>query len=105
MQNKNISRERTLLLARAKTLKLEKPEIKAEIEQIGARKATIKLSSSKPAFFVSMDSGSTDGIFSDNFIALRPTAEKNIIFDSQDDLDIEKLRNELTIMDLYSAMN
>ncbi len=105
MQNKNIIRERTVLLARAKTLKLEKPEIKAEIEQIGARKATIKLSSSKPAFFVSMDSGSTDGIFSDNFIALRPTAEKNIIFDSQDDLDIEKLKNELTIMDLYSAMN
>lgn len=105
MQNKSIIRERTILLTDAKDAMLEDPTIKAEITQLGTRKAEIRLSSSKPAFWVSLDSGSVEGTFSDNFIAVRQTADKTIIFDSTEELDVEKLKNELSIMDLYSAMH
>lgn len=105
MQNKNTIRERTILLTNPKDAELENPSIKAEITKLGPRKAEIRVSSMKPAFWVSLDSGSIKGTFSDNFIAVRQTAEKTIVFNSHDELDIEKLREELTIMDLYDAIN
>lgn len=105
MQNKNIIRERTSLLTSPKLAKLEKADIKTEIIKLGSRKASIKISSSKPAFWVTLDSGSIEGTFSDNFMAIRQTAEKSIIFDSAEELDIEKLKQELSVMDLYSAMH
>lgn len=105
MQTKNIIRERTALLTTPKNAHLENPGIKAEVTKLGQRKALITLSSSKPAFWVTLDSGLIDGVFSDNFIALRQTTTKTIVFDSVEELDIERLKENLSVMDLYSAMH
>lgn len=105
MQTKSTIRERTVLLDKPKNLELENPEIKVDITKLSARKASIKLSSTKPAFHVALYTKTVEGTFSDNLIAIRQTAEKNIIFNAAKDIDIDRLKNDLVVMDLYSAMH
>ncbi len=95
--------ERTIILTMPKEARLENPELKAAITKLSAKKLSINVTSSHPAFRVALASGTIKGTFSDNLFAVRPTAERNIIFNSDEDIDIEEFRKELTIYDLYSA--
>ena len=105
MSTKDILRERTLLLDRPKKLKLEDPRLTYEIAKSGQRSIAIKLRAEKPAFSVVLDSGSVRGIFSDNIISVRPSAEKSIVFRCEEDADEELFRKNFTLSDLYSAMH
>ena len=49
-------------------------------------------------------SGSMRGTFSDNMISVRPSAEKNIVFMTEEEADLDRFRENMRIMDLYTAM-
>ena len=100
MATKDILRERVILLDKPKNLNLENPEIKAEFSKADARTVYIKLKASKPALYVALDAGDIKGIFSDNLISVRPSAEKTIIFTSEDDINETEFRSKLKIMSL-----
>ena len=44
------------------------------------------------------------GTFSDNMISVRPSAEKNIVFMTEEEADLDRFRENMRIMDLYTAM-
>ena len=100
MATKDILRERVILLDKPKNLNLENPEIKAEFSKADARTVYIKLKTSKPALYVALDAGDIKGIFSDNLISVRPSAEKTIIFTAEDDINETEFRSKLKIMSL-----
>ena len=102
MASKDLLRERTRLLSADASL--EDPEIKVSVNRTGSRTLSITVTAEKPAFYVSFSSGCIEGLFSDNMIAVRPTAEKTVIFQSADEVDIEEFRKELKVYDLYSAL-
>ena len=73
----DIKRESSIFLTLPKECSIELPNIKftADEEKDGIIK--ISLSTDKPAFFVSLDSGSIRGVFSDNCFPMFPGEEKN----------------------------
>lgn len=103
MTNKDTIRERTIFLDKPKCTSMEDPKITYEIQEIGANRVNIKVMAEKPAFWVSLDADDIPGNFSDNFISVRPTAEKNIVFHAENDLDIEEFKRKFKIYDLYTA--
>lgn len=104
LATKNSLRERNILLDTPSRLKLQDPHLKAECRKTGPRSISIKLTAEKPAFYVVIDSGPVKGIFSDNMISVRPSAEKNIVFMAEEEADLGKFVSSMRIMDLYSAM-
>lgn len=104
MSTKDILRERTMLLAKPKELKLEDPKLRTEVAKNGPRSFSIKILVEKPAFFVSLDTPEK-GIFSDNMVTVRPSAEKTIFFRAEEDIQLETIRNGLHVMDMYTAMH
>ena len=104
LATKNSLRERNILLDSPAHLKLQPPHIKAECKKTGPRSISIKLTAEKPAFYVVIDSGSMRGTFSDNMISVRPSAEKNIVFMTEEEADLDRFRENMRIMDLYTAM-
>ena len=105
LSTKNLLRERNLLLTGFKESKLEDPSLKWECRKTGQRTISIKLTVDKPAFYVTLDAGNIKGLFSDNMISVRPSAEKTVIFRSDEDVDEEAFRDSLKVYDLYSAMH
>ena len=59
----------------------------------------------KPAFYVTLNQGRIKGVFSDNMISVRPSAEKTVFFRSEEDITAEELEKNLAVYDLYSAMH
>ena len=104
LATKNSLRERNILLDTPSRLKLQDPHLKAECRKTGPRSISIKLTAEKPAFYVVIDSGPVKGIFSDNMISVRPSAEKNIVFMAEEEADLGKFVSSMRIMDLYSAL-
>ena len=104
LSTKNSLRERNILLDIPSRLKLQDPHLKAECRKTGPRSISIKLTAEKPAFYVVIDSGPIRGVFSDNLISVRPSAEKNIVFMAEEEADLEKFIDSMRIMDLYTAM-
>ena len=104
LSTKSSLRERNILLDIPSRLKLQDPHLKAECRKTGPRSISIKLTAEKPAFYVVIDSGPIRGVFSDNMISVRPSAEKNIVFMTEEEADPEKFMSSMRIMDLYSAM-
>lgn len=96
-------REKTQLLVHPKEARLEDPRLNLDISRITDRDFNIKISSEKPAFWVTLDQKEIKGTFSDNFIAVRPSTEKNIIFHSFEEIDEKKLKEELRLFDLYTS--
>lgn len=103
LSTKKTIKERTIILTSPKLAHLEDPELKVTVTKLSAKKLNILLTSTHPAFRVALGSGRVNGVFSDNLFAVRPTAERNIIFNGYDDVDIEEFKKELVVYDLYSA--
>ena len=104
LSTKDTLRERTHLLTSQSKAKLQAPQIKAECKQISAGAISIKLTAEHPAFYVALSSGSIKGIFSDNMIAVRPSAAKSVIFQSMEQVKLEDFEKELKVFDLYSGI-
>ena len=105
LSTKNLLRERNLLLTDYRSARLEDPNLRYECIKAGPRMISIRIKAEKPAFYVTLDAGSIKGIFSDNMISVRPSAEKCVIFRSDDEIDIDDFIASLRIYDLYSAMH
>lgn len=105
LSTKNLLRERNLLLTSYKEAKLADPAIRWECRKTGQRTISIKLNVDRPAFYVTLNAGPLKGIFSDNMISVRPSAEKTVLFRSDDDITIEEFGKNLKVYDLYSAMH
>lgn len=104
MSTKDLLRERTMLLDKPKNLKLENPCMKVSITENSPRTFAVKLTAEKPAFHVALDSN-IRGLFSDNMISVRPSAEKTVFFKAEEDTDLQTFSASLKVMDLYSAMH
>ena len=104
MSTKDILRERSVLLDEPKSLFLEDPVLKTSVQQTGPRQFAVKLTAEKPAFLVALDS-SVPGIFSDNIISVRPSAEKTVFFRAEEESSLDAFASSLKVMDLYSAMH
>ena len=104
MSTKDVLRERTTLLDKPKKVKLEDPKLEVSTMQNGPRIFSVKLSVRKPAFFVALDTP-VKGLFSDNFISVRPSAEKTIFFRTEEDVSLDEFTSSLKVMDLYKAMH
>lgn len=105
LSTKNLLRERNLLLAPYKEADLSDPGLRWECRKTGQRTISIRMSADKPAFYVTLNPGKIKGIFSDNMISVRPSAEKTVIFRAEDDADEEEFEKNLKVYDLYSAMH
>lgn len=105
MSTKGIVRERVILLDKPKNLQLENPMISSELTKADSKTIYIKLRSEKPALHVALVASGIRGIFSDNLISIRPSAEKTIIFSAEDDIDETEFRSKLRIYDLWNAMH
>ena len=105
LSTKNLLRERNLLLTPYQEAELMDPELKWECRKAGQRTISIKLSAKKPAFYVTLNQGRIKGVFSDNMISVRPSAEKTVFFRSEEDITAEELEKNLAVYDLYSAMH
>lgn len=103
LSSKDTIRERTIFLDKPKNTSMEDPKISYEISKVNSKSVSIKVMSEKPAFWVSLDADDIPGIFSDNFIAVRPTAEKNIIFQAENEIDMDEFKSKFKIYDLYTA--
>ena len=104
LSTKNLLRERNLLLTDFRSARLEDPRLTYECIKAGGRMISIRLRAEKPAFYVTLDAGSIKGIFSDNMISVRPSAEKSVIFRSDDEVSLDDFIASLKVYDLYSAM-
>ena len=104
MSTKDILRERTALFAKPKCVKLEDPGLEVSTYQNNPRTFSVKLTVHKPAFFVALDSP-VKGLFSDNVISVRPSAEKTIFFRAEEDVSLNEFTSSLKVMDLYTAMH
>ncbi len=80
------------------------PEISAEVIEKETKEGKvfeIQLSCKNPAFFVSLDSGSCKGIFSDNLFTLLPSKKMKIIFTPENSkVSFSRFKKELTLYNL-----
>ena len=104
MSTKDVLRERTLLLDTPKKLQLEDPRMKVETAKNGPRSFSVKLTVERPAFCTALES-QVRGLFSDNVISVRPSAEKTVFFRADEDTTLEEFTAGLKVMDLYTAMH
>ncbi len=109
--NNSVNIENYLFLSPAKKCDMEKPliQIKVKPNTDSFEKAvsySVVLSTDKPAFYVTLDSGEVPGIFEDNFIILLPGKERVINFYSDNrfplkkDFSVSDFKKELTIFHL-----
>ena len=92
-----------MLLDKPKNLALENPKLKVSAMKNGPRAFSVKIMAEKPAFYVAL-SNVENGLFSDNMITVRPSAEKTIFFKAEEDITLEAFEKGLKVMDLYTAM-
>ncbi|MCR4741477.1 MAG: glycoside hydrolase family 2 protein [Treponema sp.] len=82
---------------------IEKAQIKCNVSKKAAKSFEIRLSTDKPAFFVSLDTLKNLGRFSDNLLNLLAEKEKVITFTSNEELSLEEFKADLRIYDLASS--
>ena len=94
--------ENCLLLAESKKCSLEDPGIETVVNKASGG-FSITVSCRNPAFEVALDAGSLKGVFSDNLFAIRPTAQKVVLFKTQEKITVKQMRDSLKVFDLYHA--
>lgn len=100
----DIYREDLVLLDAPRRCQLTDPGIKVELRQSG-RNIFCHLSCVQPAFQVYLDAGGLQGTFNENLFSIRPTAEKVVSFNCDEDIKLEDFRKALKVYDLYWAAN
>ena len=95
--------ESVLLLCRPKDAEICNPEL--EIVEIKASDGgfDITLACNKPAFYVTLDAGSVNGRFEDNFFALN--GRRTVRFDCPGDVMLASFKKALCVRDLYSSFS
>lgn len=94
---------RFLFLEKPKKLSLEDPHLQYRINRIDEKRIEVVLSSSSPAFWVLLDQGDLEGVFSDNMLLVLPKEEISVIFEGLPDLDCEEFKRKLRVYDLMSS--
>ena len=101
LSGEGFSEERYLLMDRVKNSNIRKSWIAfKEIKKNDDGSYSITLTTKYPAFHVVVESSNIDGRFQDNFFALLPGENKTITFAPKENVEEEKLREELTVMDV-----
>jgi beta-mannosidase len=81
---------------------IEKAEIRVEAEECGDG-LTVRLTTDKPAFFVSLDTGAIPGEFDDNCFTLLDGAPRSLFFTPRRKVSLEDLRGSLTVHHLRNT--
>ena len=93
--------ERSLLMDRVKNSRIRKSWIAFHsVKRLEDGRYEIVLTAKEPAFYVTVESGKVDGRFSENFLTLLPGEDKTIYFTPFCDTDEERLKEELSVMDI-----
>ena len=93
--------ERSLLMDRVKNSRIRKSWIAFHsVKLLEDGRYEIVLTAKEPAFYVTVESGKVDGRFSENFLTLLPGEDKIIYFTPFCDTDEERLKEELSVMDI-----
>lgn len=93
--------ERSLLMDRVKNSRIRKSWIAFHsVKRLEDGRYEIVLTAKEPAFYVTVESGKVDGRFSENFLTLLPGEDKIIYFTPFCDTDEERLKEELSVMDI-----
>ncbi|MCQ2576328.1 MAG: glycoside hydrolase family 2 protein [Treponema sp.] len=91
--------ENTVWPALYKHCDLEEAQIKMEVSEINGG-YQITLEADKPSFFVSLDTNTVKGRFSDNMFTLLPGSSVTVDFTPSDKTTAEDLMNDIVINDL-----
>ena len=93
--------ESCLLLTRPKAARLENPNL--SVDEISQNKEgfSVKLSDTKPAFFVMLDAGNIRGRFTDNNFMLN--GSKTVNFECKEKVTLQEFRKALRVYNLYSS--
>lgn len=114
MEYGNNKIDTTVFTSFQKKCDLENPEIYYEIEEISNKPGSfrIKLTSAKPAFYVSLDQQGIPGIFSDNMFTLLQNQTKTIEFTPNTYgnkklkiVTLNTFKKQLKIASLYDSFN
>ena len=99
LATKEMLRERVMLLDTPRRSRYLRSGLKAECTQAGPRSINIKLTTENPSFDAYLETD-VPGVFSDNIISVRPTAEKNVIFSAESPVELGSFISSLRISDL-----
>ena len=98
----DLYRETTIFLDAPKRCELEDPSLKVNVTKSG-HNFNIEVSCKRPAFGVLLDAGDANGFFTENFFAIRPTAQLVSTFINEGDVSEEEFKAKLKIYDMYCA--
>ncbi len=94
--------ENCLLLDKPKACELLDPQLLTQVEKVSGGFA-VTVSCTYPAFEVALDAQDLKGVFSDNLFAIRPTAQKVVVFKTQEKITLKQFREKLKVFDLYNS--
>ena len=99
LATKGMLRERVMLLDSPRRSRYLRSGLRTECTKAGPRSVNVKLTTENPSFDAYLETD-VPGTFSDNLISVRPTAEKNVIFSSEEEVDLDRFISSLRIADL-----
>ncbi len=102
LETEDLYIEDVMLLDRPKRCFMLDPSLDVRVEKAQGG-FSVTLSSKAPAFEVALDAGSLKGVFSDNLFNVRPTAQKMVIFKTQEKITLKTFKESLTVFDLYGS--
>jgi beta-mannosidase len=76
--------------------------LQTQVEKVSGGFA-VTVSCTYPAFEVALDAQDLKGVFSDNLFAIRPTAQKVVVFKTQEKITLKQFREKLKVFDLYNS--
>ena len=102
--NDRVASENILFLEEPKHLKLPRPNIRIEVEQVDSegRKFLVRVRTDKYAKAVKLGLKEGEAKYSDNYFDLTPNVVKEIIVETKEPTTARRLRRNLTVTSIYS---
>ncbi len=97
--------ENSFFFAAFKSCSLYQPKVKAEVKSAKDGKYRIRLSTDRPAFFVTLDTPGIPGIFCDNSLTLLPGSPKELVFSPKAETSLAALEKALEVNHLRKTYN
>ncbi len=102
LRTDEVHRELTLLLSPIEKCAFLPPQLQLTVQKAGTSSYSFRVKCQKPAFAVTLEVENVEGRFSDNCFEVRPSSEKMVIFTPYKDVDIETIKKNVRVYDIYS---